>query len=282
MPGTRCGTIAGMSPTAGGEDVVDPVTKAGYELEFDDDFDADELDPGRWVPYYLPHWSSRATTAARYRIDDGTLVLRIDGDQDPWCPEWDGEIRATCIQTGLFAGPLGSSIGQLHFTDGLRVREEQAEQRLYTPRYGIVEARFRAIPDPRSMVALWMMGFEDEPERSGEICIAEIFGRDMSAGTAAVGMGIRRFQDPALTDEFASERLAIDASAFHTYAVEWTPDGVAFFVDDELVKTSGQSPSYPMQLMLGVYEFPAGEFGDSVVPYPKEFAVDHVRGWRRA
>jgi hypothetical protein len=60
------------------------------------------------------------------------LRLRIDEDQPPWCPEWDDGIRATVIQTGLFAGPLGSSIGPLHFTDGLRVREEQTEERLYT------------------------------------------------------------------------------------------------------------------------------------------------------
>ena len=42
------------------------------------------------------------------------------------------------------------------------------------------------------MVALWMIGFEDEPERSGEICIVEIFGRDVAAGPRAVGMGIHR------------------------------------------------------------------------------------------
>jgi hypothetical protein len=275
-----------MTHAAEGGDVVDPVTKLGYELEFEDTFDGPELDRSRWVPYYLPHWSSRDVTAARYRIDDGTLRLRIDEDQPPWCPEWDAGIRATVIQTGLFAGLLGSSIGQLHFADDLRVREEQTEERLYTPEYGIIETRFQAIADPRCMVALWMIGFEDEPERSGEICIAEIFGRNMSADRAAVGMGIHPFGDPGLKDEFAAESLAIDAREFHVYAAEWTPDGVAFFVDNELVKTARQSPSYPMQLMLGVYEFPADEFGDAddgaERTHPKEFVVDYVRGWRRA
>lgn len=276
-----------MTHAANAGDVIDPVTKPGYELEFEDSFDGAELDPGRWVPYYLPHWSSRATTAARYRLDDGMLRLRIDEDQPPWCPEWDGDIRATCIQTGLFAGPLDSPTGQLQFADDLRVREEQTEQRLYTPQYGIIETRFRALADPRCMVALWMIGFEDEPERSGEICIAEIFGRNLSDDRAAVGMGIHPFEDPELKDEFAAERLSIDAREFHVYAVEWTPDGVAFFVDNELVKTVQQSPAYPMQLMLGVYEFPPGELGDDSdngadQPYPKEFVVDYVRGWRRS
>jgi Glycosyl hydrolases family 16 len=262
---------------------VDPVTKAGYELEFDESFDGPKLDLGRWVPYYLPHWSSRDATGARYRIDDGTLLLRIDEAQPPWCPEWDGDIRVSSLQTGLFAGPLGSAVGQLHFDDDLRVREEQTEQRLYTPQYGVIETRFAAIADPRCMVALWMIGFEDEPERSGEICIAEIFGRNMGSDRAAVGMGLHPFGDPSLKDDFVAEPLAIDATEPHVYMAEWTPDFVSFFVDGSLVRTVWQSPSYPMQLMLAVYEFPDDEFGDGVDrPYPKEFAVDYVRGYRRA
>ena len=264
-------------------DGPDPVTKSGYGLEFDESFDRPDLDQRRWVPYYLPQWNSRAATGARYQIEDGVLRLRIDETQKPWCPEWDGDVRVSSLQTGLFAGPLGSSVGQLQFDDGLQVREEQSEERLYTPQYGVIETRFRAIADPRCMVALWMIGFEDQPERSGEICIAEIFGRNMTSDRAAVGMGIHPFGDPTLNDEFAAESLAIDATEFHVYTAEWTQDFVSFFVDGELVKTVWQSPSYPMQLMLSLYEFPDDEFGDGVHrPYPKEFLVDYVRGYRRA
>ena len=48
--------------------------------------------------------------------------------------------------------------------------------------------------------------------------------------------------------------------------------------DGDHGKTVHQSPSYPIQLMLGVYEFP-GE--PSATAYPKRFTVDHVRGCRR-
>jgi hypothetical protein len=253
--------------------------KTGYELEFEDTFDGDRLDGSRWLPYYLPHWSSRAVTATRYRMGDGQLRLRIDEDQPPWCPEHDGQVRVSSAQTGLFAGPVGSSVGQLRFTPGLVVREAQPAVRLYTPRYGFFEIRMKALDDPMNMVALWMIGYEDEPHRSAEICIAEIFGRDVGPDTARVGMGLHPFGDPTIRDEFAAEPLPIDAREFHVYAAEWTADHVSFFVDGETVKTVHQSPRYPMQFMLSVYEF-RDETGTPAGTYPKEFVVDYFRGYR--
>ncbi len=249
----------------------------GYELEFEDTFDGKTLDERRWLPYYLPQWSSREAAAARYRLCDGTLRLRIEADQPPWCPEFDGDIRASSLQTGLFAGPVGSPVGQGRFRPDLVVREAQPPARLYTPTYGRFELRARAVTDPRCMVALWMIGYEDEPHRSAEICICEIFGRNIAPGRVGVGMGLHPFGDPAIQDEFSVEDLALDPDEFHVYAAEWTPGQVRFFVDGQLVTTVGQAPDYPMQFMLSLYEFPDGA---SATPYPKEFVVDYFRGYR--
>jgi hypothetical protein len=255
--------------------------RTGYELEREDDFLAPGLDRSLWLPFYLPQWSSRAASAARYDIQDSALRLRIDADQPPWCPEIDG-LRVSSMQTGVYAGPLGSPLGQHHFRPDLVVREEQPAFASYTPRYGLFEARARAVDDPDSMVALWMIGYEDEPSRSAEICIFEIFGRDIGPDSVKIGMGVHPFGDPAIVDEFAAETVAIDARGFHDYAAAWTPDWVAFYVDDRLVRTVRQSPRYPMQFMLSLFDFaddaPAGSDPDR---YPKVFAVDAFRGYRR-
>src|SRR3954452_14042546 len=256
--------------------------RSGYEIEVDDRFARDTLDEALWLPYYLPHWSSRAQSAARYDVGGGALRLRIDADQPPWSPEYDGELRVSSLQTGEFAGNVGSSVGQLRFRDGLVVREEQPNVALYTPMYGLFELRARATADPANMVALWMIGYEDAPERSGEICICEIFGRDVSATSARVGMGIHPWGDPALTDEWAAETVAIDATRSHVYAAEWTPHDVAFYVDDRLVKVVAQSPSYPMQFMLNIYEFRDGPGPPSPLDaYPKTFVVERFTGSRQ-
>jgi hypothetical protein len=255
--------------------MTEPASLTDRRLDFTDGFEEGVLDPLRWLPAYLPQWSSRARAAPRYAFEDGRLVLQIAADQQPWCPEWDGDTRVSSIQTGAFAGPLGSAIGQSRFRPELVVKEEQAPVRLYTPRYGRIEMRAAAIADPEAMVALWMIGYEDEPERSGEICICEIFGRDVLPGSVRVGMGIHPFGDPRLVDDFEQVELSIDATQPHAYAAEWTPTGVDFVVDGRLAKHTDQSPDYPMQLMLGIYEFThvAGS------RYPKRFVVDRVRGY---
>jgi hypothetical protein len=72
--------------------------------------------------------------------------------------------------------------------------------------------------------------------------------------------------------------VPIDAREFHVYAAERTPEHVAFSIDGEHVIMVGQSPSYPMQLMLSLYEFPNDD-GTITGAYPKEFVVDYVRGY---
>lgn len=80
--------------------------------------------------------------------------MTIEEDQKPWAPEHNGEIRVSNFQTGVFAGPIGSQIGQHRFKEGLSVQEEQETLSLYTPTCGLIELRAKAIEDPDCLVAL--------------------------------------------------------------------------------------------------------------------------------
>lgn len=242
-------------------------------------FEGDALDPEVWFPYYLPHWSSREQSAATYSIRDGELHLSIPSDQSLWCPEFHDEpLRVSGVQTASFAGPVGSTIGQQPFKEGLSVREEQPIFWGYTPRFGRIEVEMRGDLTPRSMFGFWLAGTEDRPERSGELLVAEVFGDAVEDGSAAVGMGIRSFRDPDLIGDFSTPRLEIDVSERHTYSVVWNPVSVEFVVDEVLVRRIDQSPGYPMQLMIAVFDFPArdasGVWGDHV----PELVVSSVKG----
>jgi hypothetical protein len=258
-----------------------PTTKAGYRLEFADDFDGPALDTTRWLPFHLPQWSSRARSAPRYRLADGCLILEIGADQAPWCPEFDGENRVSSLQTGVFSGPADSTIGQHRFNPASVVREAQAEVHTYTPQFGYFETRLKAVASPTNHVALWMIGFEDAPERSAEIAICEIMGDKVGAASSQVGYGLHPWSDATITDAFHQDMLPIDAREFHVYAAEWTPKSVTFLVDNRPIRTIHQSPQYPMQFMLGIYERPSvAKPTDPIGPYPKEFVVDYFRAWQ--
>jgi hypothetical protein len=188
------------------------------------------------------------------------------------------------LQTAIPPATLASSRGQHRFHPAAVVREGQPGEATYTPLFGRIELTARAVADPRSMVALWMIGLEDRPEHSGEICVMEIFGRDVRPDRARVGMGIHAFGDPLLAEDFEAVEVGIDVTEMHTYAADWRPDGVDFTIDGRLVRSLRQAPGYPMQLMLGIYEFPSDE-GEDESPrdpsdYPKVFEVASVRGHR--
>ena len=248
-----------------------------YTLEFEDNFSSINLDLTKWFPYYLPQWKSRESAKAFYRLDGNYLHLTIEESQNPWAPEHNGDIRVSNFQTGVFAGPLGSSIGQHRFRDGLSIQEEQERLALYTPTFGLIELRAKAIKDPECLVALWMIGFENVPADSAEICIMEIFGKEINNLDALIGVGVKSHHDPRVKEDFSKVPVHIDVCDWHTYSVEWGPETISFYLDDICLKIVNQSIKYPMQLMLNIYEFSRNSGSGR---YPKEFAVDWVRGHR--
>jgi Glycosyl hydrolases family 16 len=250
---------------------------------FVDAFDGSELDTGVWVPHYLPMWSSRAESAATFSLAGSELRLTIPPEQGLWCPEdHHPPLRVSGIQSGVFSGAEGSTVGQQPFRDGQVVREAQPAHWGWTPRYGSLEVRARMDLSPRSMASVWMVGLEQEPAHSGEICIFEVFGDALEADagppSAAVGMGLKPFRDPALSWEFEAPRMAIDVSEPHVYTADWRPGGVDFLIDGRLVRTVHKAPDYPMQMMVAVFDFPEKAAASSEPDHVPEFALDYVRG----
>jgi hypothetical protein len=245
-----------------------------FALEFDEDFAGAALDPRRWVAHYLPQWTTPERSAARYELHPGRLRLRIDADQPAWRTD-DGELRVSNLQTGTFSGPAGSALGQHRHRPDLAVVTAQPTRRLYTPSAGLAEAVMRASPDPACMLAFWLIGFEERPEESGEICVAELFGRARSR----VRMGVKAHHDPQLSTDMDELSLELDTTDWHSYAAEWTAERVRFYVDDRLVRTVEQGIGYPLQLMVDLFEFPDRPARDPAA-YPKAAEVRAVRGYR--
>src|SRR5690606_16329650 len=126
-------------------------------ISLDARFSADDLHRAVWFPYYLPHRTARTRTAAAKVVKDDGVHLSIPVDQPLWCPDLHDEpLRVSGIQSGSFAGPVGTSIGQQPFRDELVVAEAQPTFWGYTPHYGHIEITMGGVVGPRSMFAMWM------------------------------------------------------------------------------------------------------------------------------
>ena len=256
---------------------------------FEDRFTGPDLDPSTWLPHYLPAWSSRARTRASYQVDNAGLTLDIPADRPIWCEgDHDPPLRVSGVQSGSWSGPAGSPYGQQRFREGQVVQEEQERFAGWLPSAADgpsrVEVSARMDLSPRSMAALWLSGVEDDDaqERCGELCVFEVFGRALGPvedASAEVGVGIKAFRDPALTQDFAAPRVRIDVVEPHLYAVEWDADEAVFSLDGVVLRRCLRPPTYPLQLMLAVFDFPQWSVGDDDHLVPR-LVVDRVAGTR--
>jgi hypothetical protein len=238
--------------------------------EFRDDFEGDRLDPAVWDPHYLPQWGTRAGTAAHYELGAGVLRLSIPVNHPLWCPDQhETPLRVSGIASGAHSGPVGSTTGGQPFLPGQTVREEQPRLEGWLPSRGQVAVRCRMEISHRSMAAVWLSGFEETPEDSGELCLVEVFGKDVEPGRSAeVGMGLKKLRDPSLVEDFAAPRLPVDVADWHEYAVRWDAEQAVFTVDGDEVRVCRRPPTYPLQVMIAVFDFPAWSRGDDAQLVP--------------
>ena len=241
-----------------------------------EDFDTATLNEAVWLPHYLPMWSSRAETRASYSICEGGLRLWIEPDAPLWCPAvHDEPLRVSAIQSGNRSGAVGTTDGQQRINDTHTVQEAQIRLEGWLAAGGTMSIRCRMDLSGRSMAAMWLNGFEDHPQESGELCVFEIFGRSVDgAASAEVGVGVKSLEDPRLRQDFVSPRLPIDVHELHTYAVSWGGGQSVFTVDGRVVHRSPQAPTYPLQIMIAVFDFPNWPAADP--DHVPELVVDWI------
>jgi len=104
-------------------------------------------------------------------------------------------------------------------------------------------------------------------------------GKNQSSFTIHAGT---QWNDP---DHLQASNLDLDqefsfdpAAAFHTYAIEWTPEQIIWFVDGVEAYQANLTPKSPFYVMLDFYQDfgPKQQFTD---PYPQAFSIGHVRAY---
>lgn len=254
----------------------DDNTEREWELTWSDEFDGDSLDTSKWNIdigngfYSEGEWiSGWGNNELQYydkdniRVEDGRLILEAKEEE------------------------RSDEHGEYGFTSGKITTEG-----LFSQAYGRFEASMKLPEGQGFWPAFWMMPEDDIYggwAASGEIDIMENRGSETNQVSGAIhyggvypnnthSEGAYRFDEGRTTD-------------FHTYDVEWEPEEIRWYVNDELFyETSdwySENGDYPapfdqeFHLILNLAV--GGQFGgdpDETTVFPAQVEVEYVRAYQ--
>jgi len=164
----------------------------------------------------------------------------------------------------------------------------------FTQTYGRFEARIKIPYGQGIWPAFWMLGNDLDTAgwpSCGEIDIMENIGREPSIVHGTLhGPGYSGAN--GITAAYTLTAPQRFADNFHTYAVEWEPNVIRFYVDGLLYKTRTPADlpggtswvfSHPFFIILNVAvggDFPGNP--DATTVFPQQMQVDYVRVYQRS
>ena len=159
--------------------------------------------------------------------------------------------------------------------------------------YGRIEVRAQ-LPTGRGMwPAIWMLGTNIDTvgwPACGEIDIMEYVG--FEPDTIYANIHTAAFNHVDGTAKGSSIHVEAPDEAFHTYAIEWTPDHIDFSVDDRnyftFENTGGGTTEWPFDqpfyliLNAAVGGSWGGQEGIDDAIFPQPYRIEYVRVYERA
>jgi beta-glucanase (GH16 family) len=256
----------------------DDKVKDGYTLVWEDNFDGTSLNLDDWnVEAHEPGWVNaelQKYVDANENEETGNITVS------------DGVLTIKPIKTVDEDGTVSYTSGRIN-TQG---------KHDYT--YGYFEVRAKVTEGKGYLPAFWMMPTDEniygQWPRCGEIDIMEVMGQETNKVYGTIHYGNPHDQSQGTnvlsTGDFSSE--------YHTYAVDWEPGKITWYVDgvkyheerDWYSTTVGQGTvSYPAPFDQPFYMILNLAVGGEWVGYPDEttdfenqaFVIDYVRAYQR-
>lgn len=241
-----------------------------WQLVWSDEFDGEEgtaPDPTKWA-YDIGRGGDGWGNQELQYYTDRPQNIGLDGN---------GNLRITARRES-FAGAAFTSA---------RIKT----QGLFEQTYGRFEARVKTPYGPGLWPAIWMLGSNIETvswPQCGEIDIMELRGQKPNIINGSVhGPGYSGGN--AISKAYGLPNGRFDTD-FYTFAVEWFPDRIDFFVDDYLYQriepadlTGEWVFNSPFFLIFNVavggnyVGFPTEE-----TPFPQTMTIDYVRVYQEA
>lgn len=245
MIGSACLIVWGPGPVAAEAPQELP---GGWRLIWNDEFDGDSLDLSKWTP------------------EDAALVK--NNEKQYYSPEQvsvsDGMLTLTSIRKERGGRPYLSGLVE---TRGKFARA-----------FGRYEVRAKLPTGKGLWPAHWLM--PDDNSWPPEIDIMELIGHypdkvHMTHHFRGPDGRVHRHGEVYVGPDFTED--------FHTYAVEWEPDALRWYVDGVLRYTSTRDiPNVPMRIILNTAvggDWPGDPNKNTV--FPQLHVIDYVRVYTR-
>jgi len=235
------------SNTALSQEVFDPIAE-GYTLFWEDNFEGTELDKTKWAP--------RGTGPRRIGYNDPSMIEVKDGHL---------HLKYDIKKDSIMAGAIGT--GSTFMTT-----------------YGYFECRAQMQNSTGIWSAFWMQSpniskGEDPGEFGAEIDIFEYFkeeGEDHMTHCVHWAYG---------PNQKSSGRMDSDlpglSEGFHTFALEWTSEKYAFYMDGLKFHETNKGLSHTDQYMILSMEIPTYLEGIKNASAPDAMIVDYVRVYKK-
>lgn len=271
-------TFDNVSVRSLGDAVEEAPKDIDWQLTWSDEFDGEELDLTKWTIdtgngfYNDGEWiSGWGNNEDQYyhednvRVEDGRLILEAKEEQ------------------------MSDEHGDYDYTSGKILTRDKFYQT-----YGRFEASMK-LPDGQGFwPAFWMMPQDDTYggwAASGEIDIMENAGSETDKSSGAIHYGGLWPNNTYSHGEYDFQEGS--TTEFNTYAVEWEPEEIRWYVNDELFYRTSEWHT-------AGYEYPApfnqdfflilnlavgGWFGgaaDETTEFPAQVEVDYVRVYEDA
>lgn len=257
----------------------------GYVLVWNDEFDGDALDTTKWDYMYgnggeygKPGWGNQElqyylSRPENIRVEDGKLIITAMYESGTVTPYSSARIRTM------------TNRGEV----------------LFATTYGRIEARIKMPAEEGLWPAFWMLPVDESVygqwAASGELDIMEAKGRLEGEMSVAAHYGGQWPHNTYSGQGYAFED-GTKITDYHLYSMEWDPDEIRWYVDNECIFTLtdwfSKNSSAEIQSTTGPYDAPfyiilnmaiGGTFDPEAnvrdAEFPAEMEVDFVRVYHR-
>ena len=262
-----------VTPAPSGMTEAD-LLKQGFQLKWSDDFNGTALNREDWnVETHEPGWVNEEWQA----YVDSTDNIKVQ----------DGKLLIQPVKTKNEDGTYSYTSGRVN------------TQGKHDFKYGYFECRAKVPTGKGYLPAFWMMPTDEnlygQWPKCGEIDIMEVMGQETNKAYGTIHYGEPHDQSQGTYSVSTANNFA---DSYHTYAVDWEPGKITWYVDgikyheesDWFSAKSGQGTvAYPAPFDQPFYMILNLAVGGSWVGYPdnsttyddQQFAIDYVKVYQK-